>query len=286
MRRACFSAVCIAWLILPARASQPQASADDLMARASSWLTQYELELSTIVADEELTQRFRPASRGLQEYRTTLRSIFSFMRLPGGGAWLGLREVQWVNRARQQPDGPGLMALLSNPEGDRVALANELAQRNARYNFGLPRTTNVPTLPLELMHPRHRPRFEFTLDGFERMAGVQTARVSFAEHTRPTLIRSPDGFLDIQTRGTLWIEPQTGRFRRALIEAWQADIAKHEPEWTLTVSFAANAEVGVLVPTTLQETFFMPGGRGESDGRYTKFRRFTTAARILPVPPQ
>lgn len=282
MRQAGCIVIALACLVPPAQAVQPASDAHVVMERVWSWLESYEPELSAIVADEELTQIFHSQTRGLRDYGRKLHSTVSFMRLPGGGAWLGLREVRSVDNVPQRSDGPGLLALLSQPPSDAVAIATSLAYRNARHNLGMPRTTNVPTLPLELMHPTHRQRFAFTHERTERVDGAQTARLAFVEEARPTLIRSPDGKLEIRTRGTLWIEPQTGRLRRAAVEAWWADVKMPHPEWTLTVTFADNANVGLLVPKTLRETFVVMGGRGEGDAKYSNVRRFTTGARVLP----
>ena len=259
---------------------------NELMDRVSSWLTAYEPQLSALVAEETLIQQFLPEARsGLRAYRQTLVSTISFVRLPDDGAWLGLREVKRLNGTPIPAESKGLLALLRQPVGERGSWARALAVSNARHNLGYPRTTNMPTLPLELMHPRNRARYSFHYEGSESIARMMTARMSFVEQTRPTLIRSPDGTIDLLTRGTLWIEPETGRFRQAEVEAFLPEYA-NRPEWTLKVTFDESRDVGMWVPSELREHFVMLGGRGEGRGKYTKFQRFTTSGRIIDPRPR
>src|SRR5262245_40995656 len=88
---ACGAAVSIA----TATAQTPASEIGDLMERVSSWLTLLEPALSEVVAEEQLTQRYLGTFRRAQ--RRVLVSTVSFARLPGDGAWLGMREVRRVN---------------------------------------------------------------------------------------------------------------------------------------------------------------------------------------------
>jgi hypothetical protein len=257
-----------------------QSGADTLIDRVNQWLASYEREVSTLVADEQLTQQFTPSTRGLMAWTRTLASTYSFIRLPGNRAWLGLREVQRVNGGRITDHGPSLRDVLAAPSSDLQALATELAWRNARHNMGAPRTLNVPTLPLELMDRRHRHRFTFAVRGSERIRGVQTTCLSFVEQVSPSLVKSPDGTQDLPTRGYICALPATGAIVRAEVEAYlQPGRAR---EWKLSVEFEVNRELTLLVPTSAREEFVMSNGKGSGRANYRNFRRFTTSARIVP----
>lgn len=274
-----------AWLLLTllvfaTTTRAEQIDVDSLLDRVGGWLAAYESALSTLVADEELTQQFTPSTRALIARTRTLSSSYSFIRLPGNRAWLGLREVQRINRGRIRENGPTLREVLATPASSLEVVAAELAWRNARHNLGAPRTINVPTLPLELMDPRHRPRFSFTASGAERIRGIDTSRIAFTEQVRPSLVRSPDGTEGLPTRGRMWIVAATGEILKGEVEAYQEGLDVRE--WKLTVDFAFNRDLKLLVPTTVREEFAMANGKGTGRATYRNFRRFTTSARIVP----
>jgi hypothetical protein len=256
-----------------------QAEVDVLLHRLTQWLVVYEPALSALVADEKLEQQFRPTNRSMTAYTRRLVSTYSFIRLPGDNAWLGLREVERLNRERIKPGGPALKDILAKPGGDLYPLARDLAWRNAQHNLGSPRTTNVPTLPLELMAARHRHRFTFAIAGADRLRGAPVTRVTFNEEERPSLVRSPDGKENLPTRGVLWIAPATGALLRGEVEAYQERI--NAREWKLTVDFAMHRELNIPVPVEAREEFYMANGKGTARARYDNFRQFTTTARIL-----
>jgi hypothetical protein len=195
------------------------------------------------------------------------------MRLPGDGPWLGYRNVLVVDR---KPVGHNdrLQNLLARGP-DEKKRAVDLAYASARFNLGLSRTINMPTLPLEFVNPRHRDRLTYQLHGIERVNGRLLRRLSFEEHVRPTLVSDPDG-VDIWSQGSVWIEESTNRIFEAEVR-WFA-------ESSLRVSFAAQPGLDILVPVRMRETFPFRGGRGSSDARYSNFRRFATSARIVPQP--
>jgi hypothetical protein len=41
-------------------------------------------------------------------------------------------------------------------------------------------------------------------------------------------------------------------------------------------------ELGLMVPKHMYEEFFVIGGRGTGAATYSNYRRFTTAARLVP----
>ena len=56
------------------------------------------------------------------------------------------------------------------------------------------------------------------------------------------------------------------------------------PPSSLKVSFAPQAEVGILVPVRMHEIYPYRYGRGNGDARYSNFHRFATSARVVPQP--
>ena len=186
--------------------AQPQ-TLDLALERLRAYLVAYEEALSVVVADEVYEQRtMRPRRQSLdmdasgvpidpntrptfiESARRRRESTVSFLRLPGGAAWLGTRDVQTVDK-RPLANSETLLAILTGNAGEARAQAAALAQSGAQHNPGNRRNVNMPTLPLELLDPRHRDRMTYRLEGGSSIRGVRTTRVAFEEKGAPTLIR-------------------------------------------------------------------------------------------------
>jgi hypothetical protein len=258
--------------------AQPAPTIDELLDRMGEYLLEYETQLSSVVAEEHFEQRVsRTATLAV------LDSDIAFMRLPGGAEWLGFRDVRKVNFKPVKATGPSISDVLTSSDGD-LRKAQTIALESARHNLGLPRTINVPTAPLEIIHPRNRKAHAYTLGESAHVRGVATMIVSFQETGRPTLVREPNGTYLISS-GRVWIEPKTGGVRR--IE-WSYQAEKRMPRAPqppqLRVEFARNAQLGFLVPVEMRERFHTERGSGEGTASYKNFRRFGTSARIVPQP--
>jgi hypothetical protein len=246
-----------------------------------AYLLEYETQLSSIVADEVFEQKVF--------YRRTtstrrLESEVAFMRLPGGAGWLGFRDVRKVDYQTLKNTGQAsLVELLSSGAGD-TAKATAIAQASAAHHLGLPRTINVPTAALEIVHPRHREGFEHRLLGRASVRGTPTAIVAFEEFRRPTVVREPGG-KNLVSSGRIWIEPKTGAVWRV---EWfyrpEADDLPDNIKPGLRVEYAPNKTLGFLVPVEMTEEFSATPWRGEGKATYRNFRRFGTSARIVPQP--
>jgi hypothetical protein len=82
------------------------------------------------------------------------------------------------------------------------------------------------------------------------------ALLEFNEIAWSTIIRSPDAEHDMVSRGSVHVEPETGRL-------WKGDVR-------------------VLVPKQMREEFSVGFATGYGEAVSRNFRRFTTAAGILP----
>jgi hypothetical protein len=290
-------------------AAQSDPSVDQLVERMGAYLRDYELLLSSIVADEEFRQRVvedealvgdRSGDTGGVSYSArkstsqTMNSEVAFIRLPGGGDWLGFRDVKKINGKPVETRGAGITELLASDVEPR-AKAQAVADAGAKYNLGLPRTINVPTAALEIIHPNHRQAFAYTLQGRDTINRIRTMVVSFVEIGRPTIMREPSG-ADLISSGRIWIEPAKGTIWKIewMYQKERRDASAGPPP-RLTVEFAPHQELAMMVPIAMQEIF----GAGQTfgsnartvfrgDGRatYDNFRRFGTSARILPPPDQ
>ena len=261
--------------------------ADTVRDRLDKYLVDYEPQLSTLVADERMTQRdgaSRLANRDIAE-PTKNRQVLSevaFIALPGNTGWLGFRRVLEVNGKKLSDPGPPLAQLLTDGANDDFDQARLLLAQSAEHNLGFPRTTNLPNLPLEFLHPRNRHRLAHRLDGMEKIRGINTARMVFEERSTPTIISKPDGS-PMQSLISAWIEPDTGRLLRAQVKTRDPQIGVLPFDSVIRVDFRIDEKLGLLVPYEMREDFFAGRFReGTGTARYTNYRQFKTAARVVP----
>jgi hypothetical protein len=264
-----------------------QVDADAIRDRLDKYLLGYEQELSTLVADEHMTQREglgqggNPDTVGPRKDRRIVSEV-AFVGLPGDVGWLGFRKVVKVNGKTLADAGPSLAAILSDGAKDDFDRARLLLSQSAEHNLGFPRTTNLPNLPLEFLHPRNRKRLSHRIDGMEKIRGVQTARMVFEETSTPTIIRRPDGG-EMRSLISAWVEPETGRLLRASVKTRDGRIGVLPYDNLIWVDFRPDEQLGLLVPYEMKEDFFAGRFReGSGTARYTNYRQFKTSARIVP----
>ena len=250
---------------------------DSILARLDAYLANYEPRLSELIADEVMQQEVRGGRRVLLERR--IDSEVAFIALPASVGWMGFRHVKTVNTSPVELADASLTVALGTPGLER---ARPLLSQSAKHNLGLPRTTNLPNLPLEFLHRRNRQRFVIRADGQEAVRGITTSRLVFLERMTPTIIQNRETGTDIPAVVRAWIDPRDGRLLRAEVETFAVTNAR-QSESTLRVEFGENKTLGLFVPIEMRETF--PAGkplRGTAVASYKNFRRFTTSARIVP----
>lgn len=252
--------------------------AGEIRDRLDAYLIAYEPKLSELVAEEEMSQRAEYDGLHAPARSRNFVSEVAFISLPGKVGWLGFRRITKINNRPLRDPGPPLAQLLTGGD-DEQDQARLLLDQSASFNLGAPRTTNLPNLPLELLHPRHRHRFEQRLDGSERIRNIATTRLQLSERSSPTIIQHPDGS-DLKSNVTAWIETANGRLIRAEVKN------RDGFETVVWVDFRMDSALGLLVPYEMRESFLaaMPVVPGTAVARYTKYRRFQTSARVVPPP--
>ena len=261
---------------------------DPVMARLDAYLTDYEPKLSELIADEEMTQEIPAGALNLMrgrvpasasQRRRRIHSEVAFIALPNGG-WLGFRHVKTINNVTVKDSDTSLAGALQKTALDS---ARELLESSAAHNLGLPRTTNLPNLPLEFLHVRNRKRLLPRIDGEDTVRGVRTVRLVLLERMTPSLIRNPTTGNDMPSVIRAWVDPTNGRLMRAEVNTFPGPKAMEVAENTIRVEFAENKQLGLLVPIEMRERFpIATEYRGSSVANYSNFRRFTTSARIIP----
>ena len=217
----------------------------------------------------------------------TIDSDVAFVALPDNAGWLGYRDVTRVNGRPLRRSGPSLAALLSVTDTTAGDRARALLIASAVHNLGAPRTINLPSLPLEMLHPRHEAQFTITAlaPNGESIGACRGQRLDLSETARPTLVQRPAGG-DMPSRISAWIEEGSGRLCRAEVTTRDATAGTGDFEAVVAVDFGPDEAVGLTVPVRMREVFFVPPqGRGAGDASYTKYRRFKTGGRVLPPEP-
>lgn len=263
---------------------------DLLLDQLGRYLIAYEDELSTVVAEELYDQQeirvVRTGRSGSFESvkNRRLRSDVAFLRLPNGSMWFGVRDVRTVDKKSVANDGRGLLEIMKrmNRE-DAASEATRIVAASAQHNLGGLRTINMPTTPLEILHPNHHVQFMFKVTGRDKIDGVVTTKLTFQEFDVPTIINSTNGE-PLFISGTAWVEPGNGRL-------WRVEMmVKTSPDGStrrgfsnrLRVDFMVHPELKIMVPKEMTESFYVVGGRGNGRAKYTNYKRFGTTARIIP----
>jgi hypothetical protein len=268
-------------LATAAAPSMQPVSLSDLRERAGAYVLDYHRRLEAIVAEEWYVQRSETRSGGSQQREErTLRS--DFMLLPGTDreqAWFAFRDVFEVDGRSVSSQRGRLEQWLAGSRASLMRNARALAIEQARHNIGpILRTINVPTLALEVLMPQKQARFRFRLAGTAPIDGQPASVVTFEERRRPTMIRTPEG-RDLPARGTLWIEPATGRVLRT--ELRTGERAHDQVEAVLTVIYVFVPRLSLLLPASMEERYAGRGAEITCTAVYSNFRRFETGARIV-----
>ena len=266
-----------------------------LVEAAARYVTDYQEQLTAVVADEAYTQEVRaqvPEQRGAPRSRS-IRSEMFFMFAPFEHQWMAIRDVAEVDGVAVV-DRPDLRAWLQTLPATHVAAS--FKRTNSRYNIGrVTRNFNEPTLALVVLDQDHRDRFKFERKSMARNADGTLATIEFVEKSSPTLIRDLR-FRSVYSKGSFIVEAGTGRVRRAVLKV-QIDALKVE----LTTDYAPDTKLEIWVPSVFRERYeqgeesrrtdnrrdlsTLPDQRREyehvlCEARYSNYRRFEVSSRI------
>lgn len=293
MNRRVLIAASLAAAFSPAtlRSQQTIGELDLLLERLGQYLLAYESQLTTIVADEKYDQsQLSPMGRSRAMISTSrrLESQVAFLRLPNEAIWYGVRDVQRVDGVKvdEGVKTPLLEELLQRLDGSSMIEAAKIVAKSAQYNLGGPRTVNMPTTPLAILHPDNHVRFVFKINGKATIEGRRTTRLDFEEFDEPTLVAGTED-VPVFLVGSAWIEPESGTLWRVEVTLKPKPV-KSDPrisravENRLRVDYTHQATLKMMVPKEMREVFWVPGGRGDGHARYSNFRQFSTGGGSCP----
>ena len=254
-----------------------------VLERAGKYVTEFQRQLSGIVAEERYLQRAIPLQgyMGRSVIFRELKSDLLLVKPAGADRWIQFRDVFEVDRKPIRDRNERLMKLFIQPSSSTKAQAERIVEESTRYNIGnLLRTVNVPVLALVILDPQNQPRFRFKRDG--RASSDDAAWVIQYQEIEPlTIIRTSNG-RDLPARGRFWIEPDTGRVRRSELIAEDVTIRGE-----VTVEYRLEPGLGLLVPAEMRERYDLPRDRSRVDGTatYGRFRQFqvTVDEKLGPI---
>ncbi len=274
---------CAALLGVAAAAAAQPPSLDVVLARLHDYLDRYEETLAALIAEERYTQQVVDFPRRAPQRSRVLISDYSPARAPGGHAWTGFRDTFEVDGRSVRGREDRLAALLGDGSADSASRALTITRENARFNLGaelVTRTINVPTVALDLLHRRHRDRFEFDKEEEALVDGRAAWMIRFRERRTPTILRTPEG-RDRRSTGTLWLDPATGAVLRTRL-SWEGP----PPGGEIAVVYGHDSHLDALVPERMIEEYRSAGWVITGEAVYTNYRRFETGARILSIVPR
>ena len=269
------AAAASAW---PVSASALAPSLSDVLASVGTYLDAYQQKFAAVVAHEDYALGYSvpplPNSTVTMP-RTSHRTLSSdvMMLNLGPAEWAQFRDVTDVDGKPVREDTNRLATIIASPASGVLVAARAIANESARYNIGVARNFNIPTMALAYVETKSLPRSSFSLKGTETVEGVETVVLAFQETAQPGLIRATNG--KVETHGRTWVEPKTGAVRRTELDC-RVD---HSNTWvagTVTVTYAPEPTLKLLVPVRMDEDYHRDSGETDS-GRatYTKFRAFT-----------
>jgi VWFA-related protein len=294
----------------PVSHSTPAVNVTELMPRVAAYIQGYAEQMSVVVGVEHYGQWLEredfgnSATGGGRAISRQLVSEFALVR--SGNDWDGFRNVYEVD-GKPVPDSKDRIAkLFAEKPASAIEQSRKIGAESSRYNMGaLQRNFNVPTVALFFLSGANQGRFRFTKDKDDQVGGVRVWKVKLEETQTPTIIRTSTG-KDMPVKGEAWIDPVEGRVLKTHMQIdsemsiapsgntggrTNNTPARVKTTASVTVTYAFEPKLGILVPAEMLETYEAPmrsAFTGEDNmtrvncrATYSDFRRFETSARIV-----
>jgi hypothetical protein len=265
-------------------AAAPAAPQNDLSTRAmvervTTYVSDYQQKLTSVVADEDYKQDIvdqTPLESSMPRARR-LRSEVFFVFEAVGRQWMAIRDTILVDDVPIRDRLSARAALETMPPAE---VRRRFAQMNAHWNIGrIIRNFNEPTLGLLIFDREHQPRFGFDRRSVVRVRDTILITLAFRERDRPTLIRDErDG--PAYSRGEV-VADASGVIRRTALR-----LSLKDTKVELTTEYAFDEKLGMWVPSVFRERYER-GREGSKEFEriaceavYSNYRRFDVLTRI------
>ena len=287
----CVAVLASVLLSLPAEAQKPpKPSEKELLARVASYIRGYVPQLINIVAEETFEQE----RKGNPVLKRRLLSDILLVGFPGRvNQWMLFRDVTAVDGQPVGDKAERLVDLFVSPSGGSFEQAYRIAVESERFHLPATRSTANPLFMIIVLQETHQPRLSFDVgdEAPEFGPGVRVLHVE--EPSMLLMLRNSTRkpledplFTAAGGRGRAWVEVATGRVLQT-----EARLPGPRPTMTATATttFATDDRLGLLVPGSMQTTWFDPSTRREVKGlaKYSNYRRFGVSTDTkLQLPPQ
>ena len=250
-----------------------------VVARAASYVAEYQQKLTSVVADEDYAQAVLaqvPADPEMPRTRR-LRSEVFFIFEPVGRQWMAIRDPILVDGLPVQ-DRPNVRQAFETMAPSEIR--RHYADLNARWNVGrITRNFNESTLGLLVLDAEHRERFRFDRRSVIRDGATTLVTLEFREQDRPTLIRDAT-IGQVFSRGEI-VTDAAGVIRRTVFR-----LALNQLKVELVTDYRVDAKLGIWVPVLFTERYERgrPGSTRHDqitcEATYSNYRRFDVVTRI------
>jgi hypothetical protein len=269
----------------------PDAELDRTLALVGDYLQSYLRDYTNVVAEERYDQQLEhaaydsllpgaPRPADTSTVTRVLKSDLLMVSTPSLGRWVPFRDVFEVDGKPVRDRDDRLKQLLLEAPKDVAGDARRITEESARYNLGaVDRTTNVPTLALELLSPSRRNALRLVRRGEDSVDGIRALRIDFEEKPDMALIRTTTGG-GLPSRGSFWVDPTSGRILKTDLRT-EVGGAKME----VSVVYRRATEVGLWLPSEMHETYTEAAQKLKGVARYSHFRRFqVTTEQTIKTP--
>lgn len=246
-------------------------SVKDLIPKATAYAHDFVDRFSNVVAEERYEQQITVPRRN-----RLLVSDFLLVKTPGDEMWQSFRDVAEVDGKPVRDREDRLMKLFLQPSSSALRRAAEIRDASARYNLIDVGTVSNPLIVVAFLQEQYVDRFRFNLAGLDKKLGPDVRTVRFVEFRRPTLLKL-NANADLFSRGLIWIEEGTGRVVKTELQ-----VGGQVAPIRVTTLFEFDKDLGINVPTVMEDWY--PDSAGEFRGKatYGKFRRFEVKTSEAP----
>jgi hypothetical protein len=238
-------------------ASTQQPVLEDVLSKASAYHSTYLQKVSGVVLDEQIQILDVTGGRT----RGTIRVSADVVLVGLQGQVISLRDPYAVDTRPLRPKASRISALLGAPATPTVKdwelAASYPQQGTVHFILDLQVKVNEPTSALQFISAALQPKMKYRLDGQKKMNDVQVVGVRFEEPTSQEQVHILGTRSNARATGRIWVDPLTGAIHQT--ELWVDSKAENA---IVSVKYAPHKELGVLLPTDMNDTYEEREGGG------------------------
>jgi hypothetical protein len=263
-------------LIWPAGAAGQQDGTDAVLTRASEYVSRYEAELGNLIGSEEYVQSsvwMDSSTPSRVSKRMQRRTSSDILIIQVGEEWAALRKINRVDGIKEKETAPDFEQAFDSSAEANAKLLQKFQRESTAQNLGdVRRDMNLPTFALRVLRKKEMSRFTFDRAGTAKIDGTPAWKIRFRETAGPSLVVGDKG-QTLYSRGTLWIEPETGRVLQTEFEV-ENPYASPRVKADIVVTYGIGKKVKILVPASMIERYESLYNNIDCRADYANFRPF------------